>query len=442
MKKKMLSIIATIASFALFVPSVMAANTPKLSDDEKILFANGTPITIEALTEGEGALVKWEGGQLEVAATTAIFGGMHNDDTEVNTSITMNGGTVKHIFAGGLHKSNVNVAEVTLNGGTVTGSIMGGGYAGYVNDEDFSTSTYKPTDIEAESIVRVKEANVVINGGTIGADVFGGGGGYSYTGTASVTIAETFTGNIKYVTAGGSNGYTDTASVEVNGGKINVLQAVNYGFMEESTLVVNGGEVTNAYASAEGADEDLGVEEKALLFINGGEVTNVAAGQTPATDATTTETTEVKVEYVEGTVTNVNNDLDEEEVVLNVNLTIASIDENGKLVSDTISIKKGTVLTVEDGEELVAELEESLVDSGYVLEGLYTSKEMETKFEFPVTLDKDTMLYINVVEEEEEKTEELPPKTGDLNLVLLIGTIVVGAAGAVIISKKRFSKSN
>lgn len=439
MKKKMLSIIAIIAAFALFVPSVMAAE-PELIDDGKILLANGTPITIEALTEGEGALVKWEDGQLEVAATTAVFGGMHNDDTEVDTSITMNGGTVKHIFAGGLHKSNVDVAEVTLNGGTVTGSIMGGGYAGYINDADFSTSTYKPTDIEAESIVRVNEANVVINGGDIGADVFGGGGGYSYTGTASITIAETFTGEINYVTAGGSNGYTGTASVEVNGGTIDVLQAVNYGFMEESTLVVNGGEIANAYASAEGANEDLGVEGKALLYVNGGEVANVAAGQTPAT-VSTTDTTEVSVTYKDGTVTNVNDDLEEAKVVNYVNLTIASTDEDGEFVSETISIEKGTVLTAENEEELLEKLEESLVDSGYVLEGLYTSKEMDTKFEFPVTLDKDTMLYINVVEEGEE-AEELPPKTGDLNLVLLIGTIVVGTAGAVIVSKKKFAKSN
>lgn len=38
--------------------------------------------------------------------------------------------------------------------------------------------------------------------------------------------------------------------------------------------------------------------------------------------------------------------------------------------------------------------------------------------------------------------EELPPKTGDINLAFLIGTILVGTAGAVIISKKRFAKGN
>lgn len=42
----------------------------------------------------------------------------------------------------------------------------------------------------------------------------------------------------------------------------------------------------------------------------------------------------------------------------------------------------------------------------------------------------------------EGNKEELPPKTNDINFALLIGTIFVGAAGAVVISKKRFSKGN
>jgi len=42
----------------------------------------------------------------------------------------------------------------------------------------------------------------------------------------------------------------------------------------------------------------------------------------------------------------------------------------------------------------------------------------------------------------EDKKEELPPKTGDINLAMLIGTILVSIAGVAIISKKRFAKSN
>lgn len=462
MKKKMLFVIATIAAFALFVPSVMAATAPKLEENfagsgSKIFFANGNAITIEALTEGEGALIKWEGGELEVTADTTIIGGMHNDDTLVDTSITMNGGTVKHIFAGGLHKSNVGVSYVVLNGGTVTGSIMGGGYAGYVNDSDFSTSTYAPSDIENDSIVRVEEANIEINGGTIGADVFGGGGGYSYTGTASITIAETFTGEIGYVSAGGSNGYTGTASVEINGGTIDVLQAVNRGGMEESTLVVNGGEIENAYVSSEGdGTNTTGVEGTALLYVNGGSVENVAVGAVP-TSPSNNNTTEVEVVYKDGTVTNVDDDIDEENIVTYVNLTFAA-EVEGEREEEVIQVIKGESLTEDEVNQLIEMLEESLEGSGYVFDNFYTSDELEEVFDFTKPFTDDVLVFINIVEEEEEeepvdtpteeeskgeeKPEELPPKTSDINLALLIGTIMLGVVGTILVSKKRFSKSN
>lgn len=42
----------------------------------------------------------------------------------------------------------------------------------------------------------------------------------------------------------------------------------------------------------------------------------------------------------------------------------------------------------------------------------------------------------------EDITEELPPKTGDINLVALVGTILVSLAGLAIILKKGFAKSN
>lgn len=61
MKKKMLFLMAAIA---LFVPSVMAAEAPTYDEENKALFANGTPVTVEARTDGvAGALVKWNGSE-------------------------------------------------------------------------------------------------------------------------------------------------------------------------------------------------------------------------------------------------------------------------------------------------------------------------------------------------------------------------------------------
>ena len=431
MKKKMLFFMATIAAFALFVPSVMAASEPELVEisSKKIFLANGTEITIEAPKVGTGALIKWEGGELEVTADTTIVGGMHNSDTEVNTSIVMNGGTVKHIFAGGLHKSYVDTSYVALNGGTVTGSIMGGGYAGYVNDADFSTSTYNPADIEADSIVRVNEATIEINGGTIGEDVFGGGGGYSYTGTVSITIAETFTGSIGYLSGGGSNGHTGTASVEVNGGEIGVLQAVNRGSMEESTLVINGGEVTDAYVSSEGDGTNItGVTGNASLYVNGGTVTNVSAGGVPAT---TTNPTEINVTYKDGTVTNVNDDLEDNNLVVYVDVTLCGVIDGKVGQCEVEPLEKGTLIPKEDFEKaLVDELKK---ENKYIYDATYADKDLKTKFDFSKALDTDTTMYVSA------KTN---PKTGDINLGLLIGTILVGMAGVAVVLRKRFAKSN
>lgn len=55
MKKKLLFL---VAAFALFVPSVLAAE-PNYDESVKAFFANGTPVTVEARTDGQdGALIK------------------------------------------------------------------------------------------------------------------------------------------------------------------------------------------------------------------------------------------------------------------------------------------------------------------------------------------------------------------------------------------------
>lgn len=43
MKKRLLFLMAAIA---LFVPSVMAAEAPTYDEENKALFANGTPVTV------------------------------------------------------------------------------------------------------------------------------------------------------------------------------------------------------------------------------------------------------------------------------------------------------------------------------------------------------------------------------------------------------------
>ncbi len=56
-------------------------------------------------------------------------------------------------------------------------------------------------------------------------------------------INDTFTGDIRYVTGGGSNGWTDEVNVRLLGGKVKVLQAVNRGFTLNSEMTVDGATV-------------------------------------------------------------------------------------------------------------------------------------------------------------------------------------------------------
>lgn len=245
MKKKLLFL---VAAFALFVPSVLAAE-PNYDESVKAFFANGTPVTVEARTDGQdGALIKWDGGEKAVPADTSVFGGSHESDEKLaTTSVTVNGGTLNNVFGGGLHKSSVGTSTVIINGGKFKGFIQGGGAASY-SGSTCHKPWYEGTKENATTVV--DNANVIINGGEIEKDVFGGGEGISYTKKASVTVAKSFAGNIRYLTLGGSNGYTDDATALLLGGKIKVLQSVNRGFMETAEITVNGAEIENAYASA------------------------------------------------------------------------------------------------------------------------------------------------------------------------------------------------
>ena len=402
MKKKLLFL---VAAFALFVPSVLAAE-PNYDASVKAFFANGTPVTVEARTDGQdGALIKWDGGEKAVPADTSVFGGSHESDEKLaTTSVTVNGGTLNNVFGGGLHKSSVG------------------------------TST------------------VIINGGEIEKDVFGGGEGISYTKKASVTVAKSFTGNIRYLTLGGSNGYTDDATALLLGGKIKVLQSVNRGFMETAEITVNGAEIENAYASAEGDNQKLGVNKKAVINIISGKVKNVAPGQKGTPNENAADISEIS--YVEGTVVNEPTNFNEEKVTVNINLTLKS-DE----FADTIQIPKGTTFTDDELQKIIDEINNELKDFNnqekkeYVnnelkedkmkLEGFFKDKELKNKFDFSEEINADTTIYLKFVEIKAEiSNKEENPQTSDMNLALILTTLGLASVGAVLVSRKKLAKAN
>ena len=429
MKKKLLF---AIAACALFLPAtVFAAADPTYDEEVKAVFANGTPITVEERTDGEaGALIKWEGGELAVPANTSVFGGSHDNATKVeSTSITVNGGTLYHIFGGGLHKSYVGTARVTVTGGTINGYIHGGGASSYAG-----TTCHQPWyagDKENATTV-VDEAIVTIKGGNLSSatDVFGAGEGISYTKKATLTITKEFTGNIRYATAGGSNGYTDDAKVFANGGKIKVLQAVNRGFIETSEMTVDGAEVEKAYASSEGDDQKLGVMQEAKLIVKSGKVGYAAPGQkgNPGEIANDVST----IEYKEGTVTTVEK-FDADATTVTVNLMLIAGDEE-----QTIQIPKGTVFTDEELKAMIEEINNELAADNLELVGFYLDEELTQEFDFSTPIEQDMELYMKLKDiTPEQKVEN--PETSDVNIFLILSLVAVGAFGTTLVLKNRLS---
>ena len=429
MKKKLLF---AIAACALFLPAtVFAAADPTYDEEVKAVFANGTPITVEERTDGEaGALIKWEGGELAVPANTSVFGGSHDNATKVeSTSITVNGGTLYHIFGGGLHKSYVGTARVTVTGGTINGYIHGGGASSYAG-----TTCHQPWyagDKENATTV-VDEAIVTIKGGNLSSatDVFGAGEGISYTKKATLTITKEFTGNIRYATAGGSNGYTDDAKVFANGGKIKVLQAVNRGFIETSEMTVDGAEVEKAYASSEGDNQKLGVMQEAKLIVKSGKVGYAAPGQkgNPGEIANDVST----IEYKEGTVTTVEK-FDADATTVTVNLMLIAGDEE-----QTIQIPKGTVFTEEELKAMIEEINNELAADNLELVGFYLDEELTQEFDFSTPIEQDMELYMKLKAiTPEQKVEN--PETSDVNIFLILSLVAVGAFGTTLVLKNRLS---
>ncbi len=216
------------------------SNTPCQLSGKNVVFANGTPITIEARDDNQaGAKVVWAGGSIIVPENATIFGGKHNSDEAVTSSIIIKGGKVANVFGGGMHKSNTTSAKITMQSGEVD-YIMGGG-AAYLITDCGGECTF-PKNVEDSKKSDCKTGNVEINvtGGKV-TNVLGGGESYSDTDNVSINISNgTITGAVM---GSGSNGNTDNAKILVTGGNIATIQSANRGFLTSSDIKVYGGEV-------------------------------------------------------------------------------------------------------------------------------------------------------------------------------------------------------
>lgn len=430
MKKKLLFV---IAACAFFLPAtVFAAKAPEYVPDDYSFYANGTPITIEARTDGkEGALIKWDGGEQNVAADTSVFAGAHNSSEVVeNASITMNAGTIRNIIGGGEHKSIVKKVTITLNNGTVTGSIVGGGMRyGTNTHDDFTEPKKSEMNSRDDAITIVDEATVTINGGTVEYAVWGGGESYSYTGKSTVTINA---GKFNYVIAGGSNGYTGDASLGIYGGEIEIVQGVNRGEMDSVSFIVNGGKINKLYA---GGEPDVGVtgiiNDSIDLKIVDGEIATISAGTSGGQDSLATDL--IKAEINSKFEDKIGQDFNEDATTVTVTLMLIAGDEE-----QPIQIPKGTVFTEEELNAMIEEINNELAADNLELVGFYLDEELTQEFDFSTPIEQDMELYMKLKAiTQEQKVEN--PETSDVNIFLILSLVAVGAFGTTLVLKNRLS---
>lgn len=465
MKRKVLLTVLFVAilSVLLTIP-VLAAEDSVVGvpeyitiGSEEYFFANGAAITVEARTDGkEGALIKWTEngveksqtlGDIKGANATNIFGGMHNNNTAVTTSITINGGHVQWIHGGGLHKSNTTTSNIIMNGGTVK-HIKGGAADIWVPADCGCTAENKKWhdgDYE-HSPAQTGTANVTINGGTVTGEVYGGGNGYANTDTANVMING---GNLEtaIVTGGGSNGHTNEAIVTVAGGTVGTVQGINRGTMENTGIVVTGGKVENVYAGGEenpAADATGTITGEVAVGIAGkAEVTTLSLGLNGGKQLE--DTTIYNPDYIlvqNGTVENAEDLGDKIAILYNV-----IIDEDLYLVQEGYTIKDlenyNDIITKEGYEFKGFEIAENAMwdPSTPVTEDMHLIRIFE-KIETPVEDNNEGKVEDNGVvdngeNKEDNKDIDESPKMGVESITLTIFAIVavISLAGIVLIKK-------
>lgn len=451
MKRKTLVMLFIIAIFSAIIAMPVKAVTipacevgvPVYVEDiggEEYFFANGAEIIVEARTDDQpGALVKWMEDGVEksqvLGTISNIFGGMHDNDTEVESSITINGGYVNWIHGGGLHRSNTTSSTIVMNGGQV-GHIKGGGADQWITGTcDCGEGIWHDGDYE-NAPCQTGTATITINGGTIKriqegkeAAVFGGGNGYSNTEDASIFI---YGGDLSgaLVIAGGSNGNTTTAMVYIEGGTVDSVQSVNRGTMEEASLVVVGGTVENLYVAGANSEGVTGTISGSVSLEVSGDATveSLEAGKNGGVAVDTTTDTVVKAEnivVVPGTVEDAVDVEFTEKYQVQIDGYIALVEPN---------------TTIKD----LAEYEALTEREGYKFLGFKTldGKEFAEDTKIVENIHVETVfekIEDNTEEEpkEEEKKDEEPKMGAEISIITILGVIAVIALAGYVVSKKK-----
>ncbi len=299
MKKILLISLFVFAIF--FFPklyNVYAVSEPEYNknfkDNVDAFFANGTPITISDISGT--TTITWSDGKQEITTSTLIFGGGTDSSDIEETNITMESGTVGHIFGGGFsdyftRRALVKESNITINGGTITDSVFGGGllysvidnanitvnngkinsiYGGSVGYYNYGGIEHKASNLNKHGYYAnlVDNSNIKIIDGTI-ENLYGGGQIYSAGNNVNIDILG---GNLNKVTAGGLDGYTGYSNVNIEGGNIKLYQSIQKGSIEKVELKMTNGNIEYFYVGSSDSPNNTGTLKSMYADITGGTV--------------------------------------------------------------------------------------------------------------------------------------------------------------------------
>lgn len=334
-------------------------------------FANGTPITVSEGEEGiYSVLISWDGGEYLAAdgSRLYIFGGSHNSDEVVESSnITVNGGLIHILSAGGLHKSHTVNSTVTINGGQITNLYAGSIGFGHGIDSC-------PTTQDHQNECVLEHAAVNVNGGVLQA-IYGGGMAYQ---AAEETRIELNAGEVQqFLLIAGANGTSGDMYVHVTGDMyVNTVYGAARGTVDSLNFSMDGGRVDDLFVGTDGYLEDNADVEYINASVTGGKVGKLEEVYFGTDQVATEEEVEKKtdLEFYESAVGNLPEMLSG--FVANVSFHIG--EETYK-----VAVTKGKTV---DAYKLDA-------NPGYVLDGWYVDNAYTQKWDFASTVTEDMALY-------------------------------------------------
>lgn len=494
-----------MAAFALFVPSVMAADVQKeVGTGEDLLKAfseakaeDVTTIKLTADIEnykgdkadntrlivgaGKTIILDLNGHNLSIdpAGTKKADGyveGTYRSIIVDGGKLTIKGkGTITHethvaVNVWALSASDTNVStlivekDVTLTGKNGISVFNWDGKLGYNAKVDFygkinalENGITVNGDIQNDGnvpVVNIKDGSVVKATREDGVGIYGAGNavwniedGVIVEGVGSAIGAKSGTFNItggEFTATGKYDGTPKLLGDDITPSGCAIQLETNQGYYGHINMNITGG----VFNSENGNvileyDSDTNTATQ-KINITSGEF-NAAEGRNIFSISSALETALAnKALVISGGLFNnevSNKYLDDDMIVLDFAAVITDGEESGAENMFSLVTDAGSVIDKEALEELIGS-----VENGYKLVGYFSDPELKNKFNFEDEINENTTIYLSFVKEEakgeEIVKEEKNPKTSDMNLALVLASLGLASVGAVLVSRKRIAKVN